>query len=135
MSFLDSLAGGLLSGSGVSGGKEGGVVAAVLQMLQSYPGGVTGVIQAFERAGLGGVAQSWVAKGSNQPVAAAQVQQALGQAPVNQVAARLGTSPEEASGQIARLLPLLVDHVTPQGTAPSDGGLGALGGLLSQLKV
>ena len=58
-----------------------GVMAAIIQMLQSQPGGIPGVIQQFEGAGLGGLVQSWLGSAASQPVGPEQVEHALGQAP------------------------------------------------------
>ena len=69
-----------------------GAVGAVAQMLQSHPGGIGRMLQQFESAGLGGVAQSWLGRGPNQSVPADQVQGALGAAPIAQVASELGVS-------------------------------------------
>ena len=134
MAILDTLeqAAGLTDGGSATTAPRG-VVGAVLQMLQAQPGGVMGVVQQFERAGLGGVAQSWLASGSNQALGGQDVQNALGPGPVGQVAQQLGVPKEQAAGHIAQLLPLLLDHLSPNGQAPADGGLGAIGGLLSGL--
>ena len=129
MGLLDQLGGGLLGASGAGG--QGQIVGAVLQMLQGQPGGVGGVLSGFERAGLGGVAQSWIHEGPNQPVSPDQVTQALGPGPVGDLASRLGVTHQEAAGHLSQLLPQIVDHLSPGGQAPGDGGLGALGGLLS----
>lgn len=40
-----------------------GVLAAIIQMVQSQPGGVAGIIQKFEAAGLGGVRNPGSARG------------------------------------------------------------------------
>ena len=99
-----------------------GAVGAVVQMLQSQPGGVAGVIQKFEQSGLGGVAQSWIGAGPNQPVAPGQVQDALGSGAIGQVAGQLGVSQGEAAGHIAQFLPLILDHLSPNGHPPPAGG-------------
>jgi uncharacterized protein YidB (DUF937 family) len=54
------------------------------------------------------------------------------------LAGQLGVDPAQASGQLADLLPGLVDQLTPQGVAPENGLgdagdlMGMLGGLLQQ---
>ena len=131
MGLLDQLGGGLLGGGGATG-SQGQVVGAVLQMLQGQSGGIGGVLSSFERAGLGGVAQSWIHEGPNQPVSPDQVSQAL-PGPVGDLASKLGVSHDEAAGHLAWILPQIMDHLSPGGQAPADGGLGGLGGLLSQL--
>lgn len=136
MSLLEELAGALGGGPAAAGqGRDAAILAAVLAMVQSHPGGVAGIIQAFEQAGLGGVVSSWVGPGPNQAVAPAQAQQALGVGPIAQVASQLGVSQDEAAGHVSRLLPQIIDHLTPRGTAPPDGGLGAIAGLLGKLGV
>ena len=134
MGILDTLeqAAGLTGQGPTAGTAPQGAVGAVLQMLQSQPGGVMGVVQQFERAGLGGVAQSWLGAGQNQPVNGEQVQGALGAGPVGQVAQQLGVPPQQAAGQIAQFLPLILDHLSPGGQLPQDGGLGGIEALVSR---
>jgi uncharacterized protein YidB (DUF937 family) len=109
------------------------VIASVIQMIQTQPGGIAGLVQQFESAGLGGVARSWLGDGANQPVSPGQVQSALGSAPVGQVARSLGVSPDQAASHIAQFLPLVLDHLSPEGQLPPGGGLRELGGLLGRL--
>ena len=56
----------------------------------------------------------------------------LGSGPLAQIAAQLGVAPGAAAGQIAQVLPGLVDHLSPQGDAP-QGGFGNAGDLLGML--
>ena len=133
MGLLDQLGGGFLGGGGSAGGAQGQIVGAVLQMLQGQSGGIGGVLSNFERAGLGGVAQSWIHEGPNQPVSPDQVTQALGPGTVGDLASKLGVTHQEAAGHLSQLLPQIMDHLSPEGRAPADGGMGGLGGLLSQL--
>ena len=121
--------------SGQAQGQDGapaGAMGAVVQMLQSHPGGIGGVLQQFEQSGLGGVAQSWLGGGANQSVSPNEVQSALGSGPISQVASQLGVSPDQAAGHISQFLPLIMDHLSPNGQAPSGGGMGELQGLLSR---
>ena len=107
-----------------------GAMGAVAQMLQSHPGGVGGLLQQFEGAGLGGVAQSWLGGGANQTVSPGQVQDALGAGPIGHVADQLGVSPDQAASHISQFLPLIMDHLSPDGQAPAAGGMGELQGLI-----
>lgn len=133
MGLLDELgsAGGML-GSGQGGGGQAGPMRAILQMLQSRPGGMGGVLSSFEQGGLGGVAQSWIGGGQNQPVSPGQVQSALGPDAVGDVASRLGVSHEEAAGHLSQFLPQIMEHLSPGGQVPADGGMGGIGGLMSK---
>jgi uncharacterized protein YidB (DUF937 family) len=116
----------------VGGTTQQGAIGAVIQMLQAQPGGIAGVIQKFESAGFGGLAQSWLSTGSNQSVSPDQVQSALGAGPVGQVARQLGVSQDQAAGHIAQFLPLILAHLSPNGQAPSGSGFSELTGLLSR---
>lgn len=115
MSLLD-MAGELMGGQGGSQN----AMSAVLSMVNSHPGGLPGLISAFEQNGLGGAVSSWVSPGTpNQPVSGQQVQGALGSDQIQAVAAKLGVPPEMASTVIAQVLPGIIDHLTPNGQVPS----------------
>ena len=131
MGLFDTIEG-ALPGMPGPGGAPQGVLPAVLQMIQAQPGGIAGVLQKFESGGFGGVAQSWLGGGANQAIAPDQVQQALGDNAVGQVATQLGVSQDEAAGHIAEFLPQILDHVSPNGQAPAGGGLQEIEGLLSR---
>jgi uncharacterized protein YidB (DUF937 family) len=118
MSLLD-LAEQLL-GSRAQGGNAA-LLQTVLSMVNNHPGGLPGLVQSFEQQGLGGVVQSWVGNGQNQPVSGEQVQNVLGNDKVQEVASKLGISASEASSAIAQVLPHVVDHLTPNGQVPASG--------------
>jgi uncharacterized protein YidB (DUF937 family) len=121
MGLLDGLigaAGPLLGGEGQRGSP---LLGSLLGML-GQSGGLAGLVQAFEQAGLGHVARSWVGTGQNAPVSPQQVQQALGPQ-VQQLAQQHGMAPEAVSSTLAQLLPGVVDHLTPGGQLPSGAGL------------
>jgi len=123
---------GLLDGI-LGGGSGSDPMAAIGGLLQGHDGGLGGLVGAFEKAGLGQAAQSWVSSGANLPISAEQIQAVLGSGPVAQFAEKLGIDPQQAAGQLAQLLPQVVDHLTPNGAVPS-GALGALEGLLDRFK-
>lgn len=113
------------------------VLNAVLGMLkpEGPGGGLGGLVQAFQQGGLGSVVQSWIGTGQNLPVSAEQLQAVLGgdTGPLAQIANQLGLNQGELAGQLSKLLPGLVDQLTPQGQLPAQGGLEAsLGDLASQ---
>jgi uncharacterized protein YidB (DUF937 family) len=119
MSLLD-LATQALGGANSPGGSNA-AIGAVVNLVQCYPGGIGGLLGAFEKSGLGGVASSWVGTGANQQVSPQQVQSGLGNQAIQDVAAKLGVSPDIASGVVAQLLPHVVDHLTPGGQVPAAG--------------
>jgi uncharacterized protein YidB (DUF937 family) len=116
---LSDLAGQLLGGQ--QPGCNPNVLTTLLNAVNSHPGGVTGLLEAFQKQGLGGVVNSWVGTGANQAVSPEQVQSALGDQQVQDIASKLGVSPQDASSHIAQWLPAVIDHLTPNGQAPAAG--------------
>ena len=131
MGLFDQVEGAVGGQGAQDEGTPPGVMGAVLGAVQSHPGGMGGIVSAFEGAGLGGAAQSWLGGGANQPVSAAQVQQAM-PAQVGDLASKLGVSHDEAAGHLSDMLPQIMDHLSPNGQAPQDGGAAGLGGLLAK---
>jgi uncharacterized protein YidB (DUF937 family) len=120
--------------------QQGGVAAVLGELLANdgQGGGLRGLVEKFNEAGLGEVVGSWIGKGDNLPVSADQLKEVLGSDLLGKLAGQLGMDPAQASGQLADMLPGLVDQLTPQGVAPENGLgnagdlLGMLGGLLQQ---
>lgn len=94
------------------------IVQKVGPLLQQV-GGVDGLKQKFESAGIGDVAKSWIEPGDNKSVSPDQVTQALGEEQVQQVANDAGISTEQAADGLSKVLPGAVDNVTPGGQIPS----------------
>jgi uncharacterized protein YidB (DUF937 family) len=93
--------------------------AAVLAMVQNHPGGLNGLVQSFHDNGMGGLVNSWTGTGANQAASPDQIQQVLGSEKVQELAQKLGISPEEASSTLAKFLPLVMDKLTPNGSVTS----------------
>lgn len=125
MGLLDQMAGALAGGQ--SGG-NGALLETVMKLVNDpRHGGLEGLVQSFQQGGLGDIVNSWVANGQNLPVSAEQVQSALGGSSLQDIAAQLGVSPEQASGSLAEMLPQMVDQLTPNGQLPQGGDLLAQG--------
>ena len=103
---------------------------ALMSLLggQGQVGGIGGLVQRFEQAGLGEAVQSWVGNGANQPVSAAQVGQALGPETVQTIAGETGLPPDSLLGRLAELLPGVIDRLTPNGQVPGATPAGPGGG-------
>ena len=106
----------------------GASAETILAALEAHAGGLGGVLQRLEQAGLASQVQSWISPGANQPVHPDHIAAALGTGPLAGVAARLGVNPEQAAAMVSQVMPQIVDHLTPHGQLPA-GGLGALSGL------
>jgi uncharacterized protein YidB (DUF937 family) len=99
-------------------GQEGGL--ASLQKLFSSSGGLQGITSRLTNHGQGQQVQSWVGTGTNQPVSGQQMQQAVDPNQLHAVAQQAGMSDEEASEQVARAMPEMVNQATPQGRIPEQ---------------
>jgi uncharacterized protein YidB (DUF937 family) len=111
---ISSMFGQALSGAGASL-----VTGQVMEVLQQHGiDGVPGLVSRFEQSGFGAQAASWVGNGENLPIAAEEVESALGTKLVAAIAERFGVDPEQAKQLIAQHLPGVVDQQTPGGTLP-----------------
>ena len=133
MSVFDDLVGQVTAEAGGSA-SHSAMAGAVLAMLNDQQsGGLQGLVQSFEKQGLGSAVSSWIANGPNPPITGDQVHAALGADKVEQLAAQAGVSPDVAKALIAAVLPVLVDKLTPGGTMPAQSSLFGQGlGLLAK---
>jgi uncharacterized protein YidB (DUF937 family) len=115
---------------GASGGLDPQMLMGVVVTLINNAGGLPGILAKLQAAGLGEAVQSWVGTGAHQPVSADQLGGALGSDLMGMLAQQLGGTTQQAAGTLAKLLPGLIDQLTPQGQMPADNGMGALGALL-----
>lgn len=121
MSLLDQVVGALAGGE--SGGSSA-LLKTVLQLVNNpQTGGLEGLIRSFQQGGLGDIVNSWVANGRNLPVSGEQIEGVLGGSVLQDLAAQLGVSPQQASGSLADVLPHLIDQMTPNGEVPQGGDL------------
>jgi uncharacterized protein YidB (DUF937 family) len=132
MNILNSVLGAL-----GGGGDQNPLLSILTSMMQSDSEGSSGlgqIVQQFQQSGLGDAVQSWIGSGENLPISADQIMEALGSGRVSEMAQQAGIAPEEASGQLADLLPQLIDKLTPDGQLPSGNlDVGAIGSVLGSL--
>ena len=111
-------------------------VATQLLSNDGEVGGLAGLTQKFQDAGMGQVLSSWVSTGVNQAITPDNIQSVLGSDAVSGIASRLGVDPNQAAEMLAQHLPGIVDNLTPNGDAPAAGFgnasdlMGMLGGLM-----
>jgi uncharacterized protein YidB (DUF937 family) len=139
MGLLDQVLGSAMGA--MTGGNQGGGNAMLMQVIGSLLGGgqgggaagglggLGGLLQLLQQGGLGEAAQSWVGTGQNLPVSADQLQAALGGDRISALAEQAGMPAGDLMGQLAHMLPQVVDQLTPNGQVPEGGA--DLGGLLS----
>lgn len=112
------------------------LLQAATQLLgkDSSIGGLAGLVQAFQKNGLGDIVNSWVGTGQNLPISASQIKQGLGAGLLDQLASKAGLSADATGDQLAKMLPALVDKLTPEGQIPDasllEQGLSLLRGKL-----
>jgi uncharacterized protein YidB (DUF937 family) len=84
-------------------------VAAVISLLSSRDtsvggsGGLGGLVEAFQKKGLGDMVASWISTGPNPPISAKQVSDVLGSDILKQFATKAGVPQSEAGGLLAGL--------------------------------
>jgi uncharacterized protein YidB (DUF937 family) len=123
MSLLDGIAAvadSLLSGSD----KQKQLMSAALSRISDpATGGLLGLVNTLRQLGLDDVVSSWISTGENKPISSEQVQNALGEGQINQMAQNMGVSHQEVSTGLAGLLPQLIDKLTPDGKLPEGSVL------------
>ncbi|CAB3657758.1 hypothetical protein LMG3458_00420 [Achromobacter deleyi] len=119
MSLLDTLAS--MAGGGQQGGSAS-LLPALIEQLNKYPGGLSGLIASFQQGGLGEIVASWIGKGQNLPVSADQLGRVLDPGVVNELAAKTGQDTGSVLGSLSALLPQLVDKATPDGAVQPGQG-------------
>ena len=83
-------------------------------------GGLDGLIEQFERGGLGDVIGSWIGHGSNRPVQPQQLASALGPDTIDTLERQTGLDRDTLLTQLAQVLPEVVHQLTPQGRLPGE---------------
>lgn len=119
MDQLGQAVGGMIGGQG----GQNPLLQAVAGLLgkDSNIGGLAGLVQAFQKNGLGEIVNSWVSTGQNLPVTPSQIEQGLGSDVLSRLASKAGLSSGVASSQLVGLLPDLVDKLTPNGKVEAGG--------------
>jgi len=121
----------LLASRYLSGGQKQAPAPEAPRLPESIPGstqdaspgsvldGLGGLIDQFQKKGLGDVVDSWVNRGTNKNVAPDQVSVALGGDVVDELSRRTGLSKDQVVSELARMLPNVVDKLTPDGRLPT----------------
>ena len=133
MGLFDQLLGGV-GGVGSEFGtsqQKGSLMDLATNVIQTQPGGLSGLLDQFRTAGMAQEADSWVSTGQNMPVSGTQVTSALGDGNVQSMAQKMGLPPGAMAGALAALLPILIDKLTPKGHVEQSGDMT---GMLASLK-
>jgi uncharacterized protein YidB (DUF937 family) len=137
MGLLDDILAGMLSQDRPQAGPPAGqaqitqaqlagMAQAVIAMLNDpRVGGLQGLLQRLQQAGLGDVVSSWVGTGQNQPIDPRQLQQAMPD-DVTSISRQAGLGAQQGGSLLAQLLPQLIDRLTPNGRVPQQDQVGPL---------
>jgi uncharacterized protein YidB (DUF937 family) len=106
-SLGDLLPGGL--GSLLGGAAAGGILS----------GGLNDLLNKFQQNGLGDIAKSWIGPGTNMPVAATDLEKALGPEQIAALMEHTGLSRSDLLDGLTKNLPQVIDQLTPNGTMPA----------------
>ncbi len=88
-----------------------------------FMGGLGGLLDKLTSAGHGPAVNSWLGNGQNAPIQPNQLQSALGQTTISDLARQAGMSEQELLAQLSRTLPGVVDKLTPDGRVPPPAEL------------
>jgi uncharacterized protein YidB (DUF937 family) len=100
---------------GLLGGIVGAGMVSVVNGILEQHGGVQGVVNEFEKNGLGSTVRSWVGTGANDPISAADIQRVLGSDLLQKLSEKSGMSQQDLADKLTQVLPRAVDHLTPNG--------------------
>lgn len=82
--------------------------------------GLGDLLDRMKQNGQGQTADSWVKPGQNAPIAPGELGKSIGQKTLSEIARQTGVSEEELLQQLSKVLPGVVDKLTPQGRVPSN---------------
>ena len=95
------------------------LVKEVLTMISASPGGLGGFLDKLKSGGLTSEVASWLGRPDAAPIAAGQVERALGAAALSGIAGRLGLGQSAVSTALGYALPKIVGLLTPGGVIPA----------------
>jgi uncharacterized protein YidB (DUF937 family) len=81
------------------------------------------LINQFKQSGFGDAINSWIGTGRNQDISANQLRQALGPERVNDLSQQTGVPHNDLLSQLSKLLPGVIDKLTPNGQLPNEADL------------
>jgi outer membrane protein OmpA-like peptidoglycan-associated protein/uncharacterized protein YidB (DUF937 family)/cytoskeletal protein RodZ len=118
MATFDTLIDDLASRFGL-GANARSLVREVLTMISTSSGGLGGFLDRFKSAGLSSEVTSWLGHPDASPIAAGQVERALGATALGGIASRLGLAQSAMSTALGYALPKIVGLLTPGGAVPA----------------
>jgi len=118
MAMFDTLVDDLAGRFGL-GANARTLVREVLTMISTSPGGLGGFLDKLKSAGLTSEVASWLGSPNAAPLAAGQIERALGATALGGVASRLGLGQGAVSTALGYALPKIIGLLTPGGVVPA----------------
>lgn len=119
MANINDILGGLLGGSGEGSNVDiTKMVQPVIDMIQQN-GGLQGMLTQLQNSPIAEQVGSWIGSGQNQAATPDQVAEAVGEANVEDLAAKTGLSVDQVKTNLSEMLPNLVSKLTPSGQLPN----------------
>lgn len=120
--------------SGQSATSSNGLIEIITTFLANPEiGGISGLVNAFQKQGLGNIVASWVGDGENLPISSTQLLAVFGNDTMQRFAQQIGLPFDEASNTMTTALPQIVNKLSPNGQMPDSDmlsqGLSLLGHL------
>lgn len=102
---------------------------------QQGASGLEALVEKVRNGGLREQVESWIATGTNRPVAPQEMERALGEGEADRLAHEAGMEKPGLLALLSQVLPRLIDGMTPQGRLPTQGEVpqGGLTGMLRQV--
>jgi outer membrane protein OmpA-like peptidoglycan-associated protein/uncharacterized protein YidB (DUF937 family) len=95
------------------------LVKEVLTMISTSPGGLGGFLDKLKSADLTSEVGSWLGRPDAAPIAAGQIERALGATALGGIASRLGLGQSAVSTALGYALPKIIGLLTPGGAVPA----------------
>jgi outer membrane protein OmpA-like peptidoglycan-associated protein/uncharacterized protein YidB (DUF937 family)/outer membrane biosynthesis protein TonB len=95
------------------------LVKEVLTMISTSPGGLGGFLDRLKSGGLTSEVGSWLGRPDAVPIAADQIERALGATALGGIASRLGLGQSAVSTAFGYALPKIIGLLTPGGAVPA----------------
>jgi uncharacterized protein YidB (DUF937 family) len=92
-------------------------LGGLFQDALASAGGYQGILNKLNQAGLGSQVQSWLStNGKNLPISPAQIEAALGDQHLQQLAKSFGVPVDQVANLLSQHLPTAVDQASPTGS-------------------
>ncbi|MDO5686695.1 MAG: YidB family protein [Neisseria sp.] len=128
-SIIGAVAGSVLGGKGGNSQQQNLAMQLIAALLQNS-GGAGNLLNKLQQSGLAGALAAWISDGANaQSVDGNQITSALGGDLIGNIAQKVGVDSSTASNLLAQYLPLVIDKMTPNGTAEDAKGFDLSDGL------